>query len=177
MAIVENKHPFHVWLGLGGNLGNVKASMKEALHLFEARDDTSVLNVSHLYKTPPWGKTDQPWFYNACAEILTTLEPEALLSFSLAVEQRMQRQRLEKWGPRTLDIDLLIYDDLEVFKSDRLILPHPHITQRAFVLEPLSEIAPDMMLLGKNIAQWAREKKDTGVKKLNSSMHWWKENS
>ncbi len=126
-------------LGLGGNLGDPVAAMARALQALEARDDTVVTAVSRLYRTPPWGKTDQDWFFNACAAVETTLAPEALLDVGLAIERSMKRERLERWGPRTIDIDVLLWGD-ETIAGERLTVPHPRMTERAFVLMPLADI-------------------------------------
>lgn len=97
-------------LGLGGNLGDPRKAMAEALRALDAREDCVVEAVSRLYRTPPWGKTDQAWFFNACAQVKTTLKPEALLDTCLDIERLMKRVRDERWGPRTLDIDVLTYE-------------------------------------------------------------------
>jgi 2-amino-4-hydroxy-6-hydroxymethyldihydropteridine diphosphokinase len=93
--------------------------------------------------TPPWGKTDQAEFHNAAVLIETTLEPLELLDFCLATEAEIGRVRLEKWGPRAIDIDVIAYDDL-VLETERLTLPHPYAHERDFVLDPVREIAPDI---------------------------------
>src|SRR5262245_28545484 len=90
-------------LGLGGNIGDPAASMARALVLLDGRPDCAVTHVSKLYRTPPWGKTDQAWFFNACAEVRTSLPAEALLEACLSIERQMKRERLERWGPRTID--------------------------------------------------------------------------
>ena len=103
--------------------------------------------VSRLYRTAPWGKTDQDWFVNACALGLTRLAPEALLERMKALEVDLGRVSTERWGPRVIDIDLIAYDDVSL-KSERLTLPHPELFNRAFVLVPLAEIAPDLVIAG-----------------------------
>ena len=110
------------WLGLGGNIGDPVTSMAKALRALNERSETRVLGVSPVYKTPPWGKTDQAWFHNACAEVETSLDPEALLAACLDVEKHLKRQRLERWGPRIIDIDVLAYEGLEEFESPTLDL-------------------------------------------------------
>ena len=86
--------------------------MARALVLLDARPDCAVTHVSKLYRTPPWGKTDQAWFFNACAAVETSLLPDDLLDACLSIERQMKRERLERWGPRTIDIDVLTYDSL-----------------------------------------------------------------
>lgn len=97
--------------------------------------------------------TDQDWFANACVAVKTELSPRALLDRCLAVEREMGRARAEKWGPRVIDLDLLAYRNETVADAD-LILPHPRITERAFVLAPLADIAPDLVLNGKTVKDW-----------------------
>ncbi len=163
------------WLGLGGNIGDPVASMGRALRALNRRDDTQVLAVSAVYKTPPWGKTDQAWFHNACAGIETSLEPEPLLATCLDIEKTMKRQRMERWGPRTIDIDVLAYEGLDRFESPTLVLPHPRMTERAFVLVPLADVAPGLMISGKTVTQWRDLCDKSGVEKARSDAGWWRE--
>ena len=97
---------YRAWLGLGGNIDDPVASMGKALRILDERADTDVVAVSAVYRTPPWGKTDQAWFHNACAEIVTALEPLKLIQICLDVERSLKRVRLERWGPRIIDIDM-----------------------------------------------------------------------
>lgn len=163
------------WLGLGGNLGDPIVSMGQALRALNQRADTNVAAVSPVYKTPPWGKTDQPSFYNACAKVETALDPEALLAACLGIEQQMQRQRLERWGPRNIDIDVLFYEGLQEFESPTLVLPHPRMTERAFVLVPLNDIAPKLVINGKLVSDWAILNDSTGMTKARNDAGWWLE--
>jgi 2-amino-4-hydroxy-6-hydroxymethyldihydropteridine diphosphokinase len=163
------------WLGLGGNLGDPVAAMGQALRTLNKRDDTSVIAVSPVYNTPPWGKVDQPSFFNACAEIATGLAPEALLAACLDIESEMKRERLERWGPRIIDIDVLAYEGIERLDSPTLVLPHPRMTERAFVLVPLAEIAPDIVVEGKSVLQWARLSDDSGMTKARNDAGWWRD--
>ena len=168
--------PFRkAWLGLGGNIGNPVAAMGEALRAFDGRDDTRVLAVSPVYRTPPWGKTDQAWFHNACAEIETSLAPDALLAACLDIEKHMKRERLVRWGPRIIDIDVLAYAGLDQFQSETLVLPHPRMTERAFVLVPLADIAPELVVSGRTVAQWLDLCDRTGVEKAPGEAGWWRE--
>jgi 2-amino-4-hydroxy-6-hydroxymethyldihydropteridine diphosphokinase len=141
------------WLGLGGNVGDVAAAMGAALRDLVATDAVSRVRVSGLYRTPPWGKTDQPEFLNACAGVETRLDPEALLDACLGAEARLKRVRTEKWGPRTIDIDILAMGGVTQ-ATGRLTVPHPRLTERAFALAPLVELAPDLIVAGKSVAQW-----------------------
>ena len=107
--------------------------------------------MSSLYRTPPWGKTDQPDFINAAAEIRTSLEPRALLALCLDAEHELKRVRQERWGPRIVDIDILAFGD-RVIREAGLEIPHPRILERAFVLVPLAEIAPELEILGSSVS-------------------------
>ncbi|MDP9839426.1 2-amino-4-hydroxy-6-hydroxymethyldihydropteridine diphosphokinase [Neorhizobium huautlense] len=169
--------PDSVWhkatLGLGGNLGDPKASMAEALRLLDGREDCRVLAVSKLYSTPPWGKTDQADFFNCCALIETTLAPEDLLATGLSIEKDMKRERLERWGPRTIDIDVLTYGDVER-DTQPLQLPHPRMTERAFVLMPLADIAADQMIKGKPVSSWLALVNADGITVADENRDWWR---
>lgn len=142
------------YLGLGGNVGDVATAMRTALERIDSDPDCSVTAVSPVYKTPPWGPVEQDWYLNACAEIETGLEPRALLDLALAVERGLGRVRVERWGPRTLDIDILIYGD-EPVELPNLTIPHPRMTERAFVMVPLADIAPERVIGGKTTAEHA----------------------
>jgi 2-amino-4-hydroxy-6-hydroxymethyldihydropteridine diphosphokinase len=135
------------YVALGSNLGDPCQQVLDALAALAELPGTSVLRHSPLYRTPPWGVLDQPPFINAVAELETTLSPEALLQHLLAIEQRAGRVRGERNGPRTLDLDLLHVDG--VCRDDPpLTLPHPRLAERAFVLLPLADLAPDLHLPG-----------------------------
>jgi 2-amino-4-hydroxy-6-hydroxymethyldihydropteridine diphosphokinase len=138
-----------VLIALGGNVGNVRATFDSAVDLLCGDSDVRLIKRSSDYLTPPWGKTDQPAFSNACIEVETSLSPHALLERGQAVEKALGRDRTKDvhWGPRTIDIDLLAYDDIKVDDPD-LKLPHPYVLERAFVLVPLAEIVPDRMITG-----------------------------
>lgn len=134
-------------VGLGGNVGDPKAAMRKALALMTADRGTTVIKVSSLYRTPPWGKLDQPDFLNAVAELQTSLSARQLLDLCLRVETELKRVRVERWGPRSIDIDLLWFGGEHVNESG-LEIPHPRMLERAFVMVPLAEIAPDLLLDG-----------------------------
>ena len=119
--------------------------MAAALRGLQKHNDISITAVSAIYKTPPWGLKNQPWFFNCAAEIETSLVPEALLDACQYIEKLGNRERKIRWGPRTIDIDILVFEGVEQVK-DRLTLPHPRMLERAFVLIPLAEIAPDLMV-------------------------------
>ncbi|WP_421849239.1 2-amino-4-hydroxy-6-hydroxymethyldihydropteridine diphosphokinase [Oricola sp.] len=137
-------------LGLGGNVGEVPETMRGALLRLDAQPQCHVIGASSVYRTPPWGPVEQDWFHNACATIRTRLSPEALLACVLETERAFGRVRDQRWGPRTLDIDILMYGDMEV-SNDDLTIPHPRMTDRAFVMVPLAEIAADLELGGRYV--------------------------
>lgn len=147
----DEKHT--VFLGLGGNVGDVQRHMHDALGLLQEEPDIDVVAVSSIYKTPPWGKTDQNWFLNACARLETGLSPQSLMQILLKTEGRLDRVRQERWGPRTIDLDILMFGDLAV-ATEALTIPHPRMVERAFVLKPLLEVAGDLQVEGKAIEEW-----------------------
>lgn len=161
------------FLSLGGNLGDPAKSMAAALHMLDASGSTRVVAVSSLHRTPPWGKLDQPDFLNVTAEVATTLAPLALLELCLELERRLKRVRIERWGPRLIDIDVLLLGNSNV--SDvGLEIPHPRMLDRAFVMVPLAEIAPDLMLSGKPVADWVASLDSAGIERLDSGQDWWR---
>ncbi|TFF27440.1 2-amino-4-hydroxy-6-hydroxymethyldihydropteridine diphosphokinase [Jiella endophytica] len=161
------------YLGLGGNVGDARATMAAALKRIDQRQDCSVVAVSRLYRTPPWGKTDQPEFLNACAAVDTRLSPRALLELCLETERAFKRVRAERWGPRTLDIDVLDYDG-RPFSDDALTLPHPRIGERAFVLVPLADVARELVIDGATVSARLAETTVAGIDAVTDSGGWWK---
>lgn len=134
------------YVALGSNLGDSKQHLLDAMEALAALPHTQVTARSRIYRTPPWGVVDQPDFLNAVVALETPLEPHELLDALLAIERAAGRQRNgERWGPRTLDLDLLYVAD-RVVNDERLSLPHPHIADRAFVLLPLHDVAPDLAI-------------------------------
>lgn len=161
-------------LGLGGNLGDPALAMAQALRQLDSRQDCKVVAVSRLYVTPPWGKTDQADFFNCCALVKTTLAPEDLLDLCLSIERQMKRVRNERWGPRTIDIDLLMYGE-RAQKTDRLELPHPRMIERAFVLKPLADIAPDMTVQGRSVRDRLADLDVSGIRIAQENQGWWRD--
>jgi len=139
-AITELK-PVIAYIGLGANLGDPRRQLQEALARLAAVEEVEVLKVSAFYLNPPLGPPEQPWYVNAAAQVRTRLEPEELLRVLRRVEEDLGRVRGERWGPRIIDLDLLLYDGV-VMSGPDLTLPHPEMHRRAFVLIPLAEIAP-----------------------------------
>jgi 2-amino-4-hydroxy-6-hydroxymethyldihydropteridine diphosphokinase len=137
------------YIALGSNLGNSKQQLLSAIEKLSNLPNSRVLARSRLYRTPPWGKLEQPDFLNAVVVLETPLLPHDLLDALLEIEREAGRLRSgERWGPRTLDLDLLHVAG-QTINDDRLTLPHPHISERAFVLLPLSEVAPDLEIPGR----------------------------
>lgn len=139
------------WLSLGANLGDPPAQLADAVRRIDAHPAITITARSPILATRPWGKTDQPDFANMAIGLETTLKPLELLDILQAIEQEMGRVRIEKWGPRLIDIDIIAYDRT-VMQTPRLTLPHPFAHEREFVLEPLAEIAPDVSAWLKNLA-------------------------
>lgn len=134
-----------VYLSLGSNIGDRKDYLSRALQALDNLQQTQVCQVSSFYETAAWGKTDQDDFLNVCCRIETDLKPQKLLSYCQKIEKKLNRVRHEHWGPRTIDIDILLYGQ-QTINDDNLKVPHPYMTERAFVLVPLLEIASQLTL-------------------------------
>jgi 2-amino-4-hydroxy-6-hydroxymethyldihydropteridine diphosphokinase len=134
------------YVGIGANLGDRRATLERAVELLDARDGVTVVGVSSLRETEPWGPVAQPPFLNGAVALETTLSARALLDELLAVERALGRSREgERWGPRTIDLDLLLFGD-EVVDQPGLHVPHPRLPERVFALEPLAELDPALEL-------------------------------
>lgn len=162
-----------VYLALGGNVGDVRAAMAKAIARLAARDDTKITAISGLYRTPPWGDTDQPPFLNAAIAIATKLDPHRLLDAVKQIEKNLKRTKTRRWGPRTIDIDILVYAD-RAFADARLELPHPRLTERGFVLRPLADIAPDLEIAGEPVTAWLKRADQTGIEPVAGKRDWWR---
>lgn len=156
-------------IGLGGNVGNVRATLNEAIALFADGREVRLTARSSDYCTAPWGVTDQPDFINCAIRVETALPPRALLARALNVERALDRDRSQerRWGPRTIDLDLLAYDDLTLDEPG-LTLPHPRLFERAFVLVPLAEIVPDRVIAGRRIRDALSEVNAPGIERLKA---------
>ncbi len=149
-------------LGLGGNVGDVAAAFVHALSRLADAPGVRLARISSVYRTPPWGKLDQPPFLNMAALVETTLPARALLALCLDIERSLGRRRLERWGPRTLDIDILTWGDVTIDEPD-LKIPHPSLAERAFVLAPLAEIAPRLQVRGREVGEWLARVDRAGI--------------
>ena len=156
-----------VLIALGGNVGDVRATFKKAIANICGMTQAALVARSSDYTTPPWGDEQQAPFVNACIEIETTLDPHALLFTLHKIEKRFGRDRAkeQRWGPRTLDLDLLAYDDAVINQPD-LTLPHPRLFERAFVLVPLADIAPDRIIAGQSVAAALAQLSTEGIERL-----------
>jgi 2-amino-4-hydroxy-6-hydroxymethyldihydropteridine diphosphokinase len=154
-------------LGLGGNVGDVQSTLDQAVAVFCDGRDVRLVARSSGYRTAPWGVTDQPPFINMALAVDTTLMPHALLDRALRVEAMFGRDRAKekRWGPRSLDIDIIAFDGIEM-NEPGLTLPHPRLFERAFVLAPLAEIAPDRKIKGIAIRDALAKLDASGVEKL-----------
>ncbi|WP_082235803.1 2-amino-4-hydroxy-6-hydroxymethyldihydropteridine diphosphokinase [Halobacillus massiliensis] len=133
------------YIALGSNLDDRLEYLTEAIHFLDSHENIEVLRQSEIYETAPVGYTDQNDFLNMVLEIRTALLPIELLDYCQFIEQELGRKRVIKWGPRTIDLDILVYNQ-ENMKDERLTIPHPHLQERAFVLVPLAELAPDLYI-------------------------------
>jgi len=135
------------WVGLGGNTGEPVATLRSAITAIAALPHTKLLRQSSLYRTPAWGPVPQPDYINAVCLVETQLDASELLAGLLDIERAFGRQRLERWGPRSLDLDVLLYGD-RVIDVPGLRVPHPHLHERAFMLVPLLEVDPQASIPG-----------------------------
>ena len=156
---------FDCIIALGSNLGDKTDNIDQAIELLGQGGDIRVVRRSRNFATDPWGKLDQDWFVNACIAVATKLSPRELLVRCKDIEGRMGRVATEKWGPRVIDLDLLIYRD-SVLREPDLVLPHPHMGERAFVLAPLMDIAPHIIVQGKSVGELFGVVEKSGVRPL-----------
>ena len=153
------------YLGLGSNLGDRRQHLAQAVRRLHARPALQVVKISSVYESSPVGVTAQPDFLNLVAQVATTHTPHELLAECLRIETDLGRVRHERWGPRTIDIDLLFYGDMRI-ADERLVVPHPWMHERSFVLTPLAEIAPGLKLDGKTISDLAAALGEDGLRKI-----------
>lgn len=154
-----------MYLGLGSNLNDRYANLRRALALLQ--EQVTVTAVSPVFATEPWGDTNQPPFLNICAAAVTSLSPQEVLTLTQKIEKDMGRRPSHHWGPRLIDIDILFYDHI-VLETPELMIPHPHIAERAFVLAPLAVMIPDFRhpQTGETVQQMLEHVDATGVERL-----------
>jgi 2-amino-4-hydroxy-6-hydroxymethyldihydropteridine diphosphokinase len=157
----------NVLIALGGNVGDVRLTFRKAIAHICGMTQGVLMARSSDYSTPPWGETRQDRFVNACVEIETSLDPHALLFTLHRIEQKFGRDRAREqhWGPRPLDLDLIAYDDVSIDRPE-LTLPHPRLFERAFVLVPLAEIAPQRLIAGRSVAAGLAAVSTEGIERL-----------
>ena len=156
-----------VLIALGGNVGDVRQTFRKAIANICGMAQAVLVARSSDYTTPPWGEENQDRFVNACIEIDTRLDPHALLFTLHKIEKKFGRDRAveQHWGPRTLDLDLIAYDDVKIDKPE-LTLPHPRLFERAFVLVPLAEIVPGRIIAGRRVSEALAQLSTEGIQRL-----------
>ena len=162
------KNGHEVYISLGSNLGDREANLHLAVE--QMGEGLEITITSSIYETPPWGVIDQPTFFNQVARGNTSLSPFKLLAFLKRIEQKMGRMKTFRYGPRLIDLDILLYDDRQVC-NPRLTIPHPRMCERAFVLVPLAEITPNALIPGTGLTVQEHLKKleVTGIKKVDTT--------
>lgn len=159
IEMMEKGKTYTAYIALGANLSDTFGNLRSAVIMLNNGKNCIVTVISSLYKTKPVGVEDQPDFINAVVKIETLLSAQDLLKFCNDIEQKLGRKRTIRWGPRVIDIDILLYENV-VIKDENLIIPHPRMMERAFVLVPLAEIAPDIILEGRITAKAAANEVD-----------------
>ena len=149
-------------IGLGSNIGDKAGNIREAVRRLCADGRVRLTALSPIYRTPPWGPVRQDFFANACALVRTAMEPLDLLDLAKSIEAEMGREQTVRWGPRLIDIDILFHGH-HTLAGGRLTLPHPELFNRAFVLVPLAEIAPELQIGGRSVRAAARATPDEGI--------------
>ncbi|MEJ2706604.1 MAG: 2-amino-4-hydroxy-6-hydroxymethyldihydropteridine diphosphokinase [Anaerolineales bacterium] len=152
-----------IFIALGTNMGDRQANLQAAIHAM--RPAVTILDRSPVYETPPWGYEQQPEFLNQVVKGYTELPPLDLLTFLKDIERQMGRQKTIRYGPRLIDLDILLYDDL-VMDNPKLVIPHPRLAERAFVLVPLADLAPDLRhpVLGQTIKALKEQVDISGIR-------------
>lgn len=140
------------YLGLGSNMGDKMGHLKDAIAMIENNEKISDVKVSSFYETAPVGYLDQDVFVNIVVELETELAPYDLLAFCQDIEEQLKRKRVIRWGPRTIDVDILLYDEM-TNDDEKLIIPHPRMTERAFVIVPLIELNDTLTIDGRAITE------------------------
>ncbi len=158
MSRSNGKNSKPVFIGLGSNLGDKKGNLEAAINHLEKSDSITIAAISPFYDTEPQGYEDQPDFLNCVVKVQTSLEPEELLELLKQIERNMGREKVQRWGPRIIDLDILFYDTL-IVRNNGLRIPHPEVHKRWFVLKPMNDIDPDYKhpVLKKTIRQLLEE--------------------
>lgn len=138
------------YLGLGTNMGDRLEYLQSACEIIDSNTNINVVKKSKIYETKAWGYTDQADFLNMCIEVKTNLDAHDLLNICQEVEEKLNRERIIRWGPRTIDVDILFFNDI-ILNDEKLLIPHPRISERAFVLVPLMDLNLDLNINGINI--------------------------
>ena len=156
-----------IYIALGTNLGERLENLRAAIEAMTP--DVTVLAESHVYETPPWGYEDQPAFLNMVVKAVTDLEPESLLKYLKQIEAELGREKSVRWGPRLIDLDILFYADL-VLDTPPLVIPHPRLHERAFVLVPLADVAADYVhpVLGEFVWELLLKADVSGIRPLSA---------
>ncbi|MFC7372338.1 2-amino-4-hydroxy-6-hydroxymethyldihydropteridine diphosphokinase [Fictibacillus iocasae] len=162
-----------VYISAGSNLGDREGYLLKALELLQREPGITVQQVSPIYETDPVGYTDQPAFLNLALLLETDMKPDQILAKALDIELKLERKRKEKWGPRTLDLDILLYNS-ESIQTEQLQVPHPRILERSFVLIPLIDIAPNLEVpgTGKTVSEALCELKDKEGVRIWKKIEW-----
>lgn len=163
---IKRTRKVKAYLSLGSNLGDKKANIDLAIEMLKNHDQIEVTQVSSYYETEPVGYTEQNWFLNVVLEIETSLSPQALLKYCQFIEKVLKRERTIRWGPRVIDVDILLYGDYSS-EEELLTLPHPRMTERAFVMIPLYEIAPELEIHKKSVKEIAEKLSGQVVRKVD----------
>jgi 2-amino-4-hydroxy-6-hydroxymethyldihydropteridine diphosphokinase len=163
----DRRRAFNATLGLGSNLGDRVSNIDRAIALLTENGAVCVVSRSRLYRTAPWGVTEQDWFVNACIAIKSALSPRELLRHCQFVEGAMGRARTRRWGPRNIDIDILTFGDFKIDEPD-LVIPHPLIAERAFVLIPLKDVAPELKIDGASLDEMLSKLNAADVRPLDA---------
>lgn len=154
------------YLGIGSNMGNKKENIEKTIELLKNNPEIIVSAISSYYETEPVGYTDQDWFLNIVVEIDTNLDPYALLEYCQYIENTLKRKRIIHWGPRTIDVDILLYENF-TSNDEKLIVPHPRMCERSFVMIPLYEIAKELVIHNKKIKDMVEKLNGEEVRKID----------
>lgn len=156
-----------IGLGFGSNVGDKSANLARAMEIVFSRGQIEFLAASSVWRTAPWGYVDQDWFANACAVGRTEMTADEAIAFTQSVEEEIGREKTFRWGPRSIDVDILYLGDEKV-SSERLIVPHKEMFNRAFVLAPLAEIRPGLVLDGRSIREAAEAVGSAGLQRMGA---------